>query len=100
MKYWIQYLVVKHFLLFIIFFISSGKFATVKRCVEKISGNEFAAKFIRKRRSNGRMGQKLEDINREIQILKEIKHENIIILLDVFDNGNEVILVLELSVNY
>jgi death-associated protein kinase len=46
------------------------------------------------------MGQKLEDINREIQILKEIKHENIIILLDVFDNGNEVILVLELSVNY
>jgi death-associated protein kinase len=46
------------------------------------------------------MGQKLEDINREIQILKEIKHENIIKLFDVFDNRNEVILVLELSVNY
>jgi len=55
-----------------------------------------AAKFIRKRRSTGRMGQKIEDINREIEILREIEHENIIKLLEVFDNGNEVILVLEL----
>ncbi|XP_054159543.1 death-associated protein kinase 2-like [Oppia nitens] len=76
--------------------IGSGKFATVRRCVERETNNEFAAKFIRKRSSTGRMGQTVDDINREIDLLRQINHKNIIKLYDVFDCGNEVIIVLEL----
>ena len=42
------------------------------------------------------MGQTLEDINREIELLNEIKHKNIVKLYEVFECGNEIVLILEL----
>ena len=78
------------------FLIFRGQFATVKRCRHKASGEEYAAKFIRKRRGGGRRGAKMEDIQKEIHILSEISHANIIKLYDVFETTREVILVLEL----
>ena len=38
----------------------------------------------------------LEDIQREVQILTEINHDNVIQLYEVYENKQEVILVLEL----
>uniref|UniRef100_A0A3Q2V5C5 Death-associated protein kinase 1 n=1 Tax=Haplochromis burtoni TaxID=8153 RepID=A0A3Q2V5C5_HAPBU len=58
---------------------------------------EFAAKFIKKRRSkSSRRGVTREDIEREVNILKEIQHPNVIALHEVFENKAEVILILEL----
>lgn len=68
----------------------------MKRCRERQTGNEYAAKFIRKRRGGGRRGAKLEDIQREIEILTEANHRNIINLYEVFETNREVILILEL----
>ncbi|CAB1322497.1 unnamed protein product, partial [Coregonus sp. 'balchen'] len=76
-----------------------GQFAVVKKCRERSSGLEYAAKFIRKRRSkSSRRGVTREDIEREVSILKEIQHPNTITLHDVFENKTDVILILELLV--
>uniref|UniRef100_A0AAR2KBH9 non-specific serine/threonine protein kinase n=1 Tax=Pygocentrus nattereri TaxID=42514 RepID=A0AAR2KBH9_PYGNA len=81
---------------FLLFF-SSGQFAVVRKCRKKSTCHEYAAKFIKKRRSkSSRRGVTKEDIEREVGILKEIQHPNVITLHDVFENKNEVILILEL----
>ncbi|KAK2845560.1 hypothetical protein Q7C36_010414 [Tachysurus vachellii] len=77
--------------------LGSGQFAVVKKCRKKITGQEYAAKFIKKRRSkSSRRGVSKEDIEREVSILKQIQHPNVITLHDVFENKSEVILILEL----
>ncbi|KAK8380306.1 hypothetical protein O3P69_016726 [Scylla paramamosain] len=78
--------------------IGSGQFAVVRRCVEKATCNEYAAKYIRKRRvASSRRGLPLEAIAREVRVLQRLdKHQNIISLHQVFDNGQHMILVLEL----
>lgn len=69
----------------------------VKKCREKSTGQQFAAKFIKKRRMKcSRRGVSREDIEREVGILKEIRHPNVITLHDVFENKTDVILILEL----
>uniref|UniRef100_A0A493U3E6 Death associated protein kinase 1 n=1 Tax=Anas platyrhynchos platyrhynchos TaxID=8840 RepID=A0A493U3E6_ANAPP len=73
------------------------KFAVVKKCREKNTGQQFAAKFIKKRRTkSSRRGVSREDIEREVSILKEIRHPNVITLHDVYENKTDVILILEL----
>ncbi|NWV03248.1 DAPK1 kinase, partial [Ptilonorhynchus violaceus] len=75
----------------------SGQFAVVKKCREKSTGQQFAAKFIKKRRTkSSRRGVSREDIEREVGILKEIRHPNVITLHDVYENKTDVILILEL----
>ncbi|XP_061135012.1 death-associated protein kinase 1 isoform X2 [Syngnathus typhle] len=77
--------------------LGSGQFAVVRRCRQRSTGAEFAAKFIKKRRSkSSRRGVTREDIEREVNILKEIQHPNIITLHEVFENKADVILILEL----
>ncbi|KAJ8005494.1 hypothetical protein DPEC_G00118540 [Dallia pectoralis] len=77
--------------------LGSGQFAVVKKCHERSSGLEYAAKFIRKRRSkSSRRGVAREDIEREVNILKEIQHPNVITLYNVFENKADIILILEL----
>ena len=79
---------------------SSGQFAVVKRVRELSTGEEFAAKFVRKKKCiAGKRGLKREEILREADILSELApHPNIITLHDVFENKHEIILVLELYV--
>ncbi|NXG62582.1 DAPK1 kinase, partial [Hemiprocne comata] len=75
----------------------SGQFAVVKKCREKSTGQQFAAKFIKKRRTkSSRRGVSREDIEREVGILKEIRHPNVITLHDVYESKTDVILILEL----
>uniref|UniRef100_A0A4W4G5V2 non-specific serine/threonine protein kinase n=1 Tax=Electrophorus electricus TaxID=8005 RepID=A0A4W4G5V2_ELEEL len=77
--------------------LGSGQFAIVRKCREKSTGVEYAAKFIKKRRlSSSRRGVSREEIEREVNILREIQHSNIITLHDIFENKTDVILILEL----
>ncbi|KAM8973622.1 death-associated protein kinase 2 [Pelodytes ibericus] len=77
--------------------LGSGQFAIVKRCQEKKSAVNYAAKFIKKRQSRAsRRGVTLEEIEREVNILREIKHPNIVTLHDVYENKTDVVLILEL----
>ncbi|KRZ49734.1 Death-associated protein kinase dapk-1, partial [Trichinella nativa] len=77
---------------------SSGQFAVVKRCEEKATGCQFAGKFIKKRLFNSsQRGAKRSDIQREIDVLREIGgHPNVISLHQVFETELEIILILEL----
>ena len=69
----------------------------MRRLTHKTSGNEYAGKFIRKRRVKAsRRGAPREDIEREVHILTNIDHKNIVKLYEVYENKQEVILVLEL----
>ena len=81
--------------------IGSGQFALVRRCVEKSTSREYAAKFVRKRRKNSksRLGLPRERILQEIEILEEIRHPNIIDIHQVFETDKEIIIILELYVN-
>ncbi|NWZ99632.1 DAPK3 kinase, partial [Nesospiza acunhae] len=75
----------------------SGQFAIVKKCREKSTGLEFAAKFIKKRQSRAsRRGVSREEIEREVSILQQILHANIVKLHDIFENKTDVVLILEL----
>ncbi|KAK1789870.1 hypothetical protein P4O66_015750 [Electrophorus voltai] len=77
--------------------LGSGQFAIVKRCKEKSTGVEYAAKFIKKRQSRAsRRGVRRDDIEREVDILQQLQHPNIISLHDVYENRTDVVLVLEL----
>ncbi|KAF3817895.1 hypothetical protein GH733_013744 [Mirounga leonina] len=80
--------------------LGSGQFAVVKKCREKSTGLQYAAKFIKKRRTkSSRRGVSREDIEREVSILKEIQHPNVITLHEVYENKTDVILILELGLH-
>uniref|UniRef100_A0A4W2I758 Death-associated protein kinase 2 n=5 Tax=Bovinae TaxID=27592 RepID=A0A4W2I758_BOBOX len=77
--------------------LGSGQFAIVKKCREKSTGLEYAAKFIKKRQSPAsRRGVCREEIEREVSILRQVLHPNVITLHDVFENRTDVVLILEL----
>uniref|UniRef100_A0A6I8MXN6 Death-associated protein kinase 2 n=1 Tax=Ornithorhynchus anatinus TaxID=9258 RepID=A0A6I8MXN6_ORNAN len=77
--------------------LGSGQFAIVKKCRERSSGAEFAAKFIKKRQSRAsRRGVRREEIEREVSILHQVLHPNVIKLHDVYENRTDVVLILEL----
>ncbi|XP_066448382.1 death-associated protein kinase 2 isoform X1 [Eleutherodactylus coqui] len=77
--------------------LGSGQFAIVKKCKEKKTGTDYAAKFIKKRQSRAsRRGVTREEIEREVNILRDIQHPNIITLQDVYENKTDVVLILEL----
>uniref|UniRef100_A0A452DNH7 Death-associated protein kinase 2 n=1 Tax=Capra hircus TaxID=9925 RepID=A0A452DNH7_CAPHI len=77
--------------------LGSGQFAIVKKCREKSTGLEYAAKFIKKRQSPAsRRGVCRVEIEREVSILRKVLHPNVITLHDVFENRTDVVLILEL----
>ncbi|NWW72163.1 DAPK3 kinase, partial [Climacteris rufus] len=75
----------------------SGQFAIVKKCRERSTGLEYAAKFIKKRQSRAsRRGVRREEIEREVAILQQVLHANIVQLHDIYENKTDVVLILEL----
>lgn len=77
--------------------LGSGQFAIVRKCYEKRARVEFAAKFIKKRQVRAsRRGVRREEIEREVHILQQIQHPNVITLHDVYENKTDVVLILEL----
>lgn len=80
--------------------LGSGSYAEVKLCKEKVSGKLFAMKFInRDIMKKDKLGKqsKLDDIKREIAIMKKLNHPNVLRLYEVMDdpNMNKLFLVLE-----
>ncbi|GCB67749.1 serine/threonine-protein kinase 17B-like [Scyliorhinus torazame] len=70
-----------------------GKFAVVKKCIEKATGKEYAAKFLKKRR---RGLDCKADILHEIAVLDETKsNPRVVDLYEVYETTNEIILILE-----
>ncbi|KAG2458948.1 ST17B kinase, partial [Polypterus senegalus] len=70
-----------------------GKFAVVKRCIEKSTGKDYAAKFLKKRR-RGRDCR--AEIIHEVAILEMARwNTRIISLHEVYETDHEIILVLE-----
>lgn len=77
--------------------IGSGQFAVVKKCVEKSTKSEFAAKFMKKKRAkSSRRGVSTEQILQEATVLRKAMHHGVIYLHEVFETSAEFTLVLEL----
>ncbi|XP_054248423.1 serine/threonine-protein kinase DCLK2 isoform X7 [Indicator indicator] len=72
--------------------IGDGNFAVVKECVERSTGKEFALKIIDKNKCCG----KEHLIENEVSILRQVKHPNIIMLIEEMDTPAELYLVMEL----
>ena len=68
-----------------------GHYGVVRKCMDRESKEWYAIKSIRKAKVS-----KIEVLKREIQILKEVKHPNIIELIDVFEDSKYLHLVTEL----
>jgi calcium-dependent protein kinase len=68
-----------------------GHYGVVRKCQERSTGLWFAIKSIRKRKVG-----KIEVLKREIEILKEVNHPNIINLHEVYEDEKYLHLVTEL----
>ncbi|XP_020913072.1 serine/threonine-protein kinase 17A isoform X1 [Exaiptasia diaphana] len=78
--------------------IGRGQYAVVRRCTQKSTGLQFAAKFVRKRRK----GQDCRsEVWHEVEVLSAVntpyQHTKIVTLHEVFETRNELILILELA---
>ncbi|XP_074670200.1 death-associated protein kinase 2-like isoform X1 [Strix aluco] len=77
--------------------LGSGHFGVVKRCRERSTGTFYAAKFVKTRRCRGsRLGLERAQVEREVAILRQLDHPNIMRLHDLFASRAEMVLVLEL----
>jgi len=72
--------------------LGSGTFATVRAAKEKATGAKYAIKIIDKKA----MGPKQDMMMREVEILKAVKHPNIIKLKELFESPAKLYLVMEL----
>jgi serine/threonine protein kinase len=68
----------------------------VKKGVNKESGDAFAIKIIEKTAGE----EELQLLQREIDIMKKLKHKNIISLEEVYDEPDYIYLVMELYVAF
>ncbi|CAF3896745.1 unnamed protein product [Rotaria sp. Silwood2] len=73
--------------------LGKGAFSIVRRCIQKSSGQEFAAKIINTKKLSTRDHQKLE---REARICRQLKHPNIVRLHDSIAEENFHYLVFDL----
>jgi len=69
-----------------------GGFSIVKKGIRKASGEVFAVKIIEKNQA----GEELQLLQREIDIMRKLKHKNIIALEEVFDENDHIYLAMEL----
>lgn len=72
--------------------IGSGYVASVKECIDRTTGERFAVKSICK--SDSRVDQ--TDLHREVKLLQETEHENIVRLVDVYEDLEYLHLVTDL----
>lgn len=61
-----------------------GRFGTVFKCTEKKTGLKLAAKFVCTRRSEDR-----ENVEREVDIMKQLQHRRLLQLYDAYDDGKD-----------
>lgn len=68
-----------------------GHYGVVRKCMHRESGRWYAIKSIRKSKVS-----KIEVLKREIEILKEVRHPNIIELIEVYEDERYLHLITEL----
>ncbi|RMX44252.1 hypothetical protein pdam_00005282 [Pocillopora damicornis] len=67
-----------------------GRFSVVKKSVEKATGQEYAAKLVKKRM----VGK--EEVEDEIYLLRRLKHPNLSGFIDAFDTTKNFVIIVEL----
>eukprot|EP01114_Cavostelium_apophysatum_P005410 TRINITY_DN1635_c0_g1_i1.p1 TRINITY_DN1635_c0_g1~~TRINITY_DN1635_c0_g1_i1.p1 ORF type:complete len:642 (+),score=120.86 TRINITY_DN1635_c0_g1_i1:150-2075(+) len=72
--------------------IGQGSYGKVKVATHKDTGDRFAVKILRKDRI-----QDLDRVRREIDIMKEVDHPNIVKLIEVIETEEDINLVMELG---
>jgi len=73
---------------------ASGNFSVVKRCKDRETGKEYALKIIDKKLVEG----KEEMIETECEILRRVKHPNIVSMIETFDTDDKLYLIMDLCV--
>ena len=68
-----------------------GKFGEVKKCKENSSGRILAAKVITTHKD-----QDKKDVQKEIEIQKELRHPKILQIYDAFQSKRQMCIVMEL----
>lgn len=75
----------------------SGHFGQVREVCERATGILWAGKFLKLQRGAGsRLGLERAIVEREVEILQSLQHQNIMALKDVFESKAEVVLIVEL----
>ncbi|KAM9781191.1 serine/threonine-protein kinase DCLK1-like isoform 3-T3 [Syngnathus typhle] len=72
--------------------LGDGNFAVVHECAERSTGRHYALKIINKGKCRG----KEHMIQNEVAILRQVKHPNIVLLIEEVDTYSELYLVMEL----
>jgi serine/threonine protein kinase len=74
--------------------LGKGAFATVFKLATKMDGKHYAAKELEKKRviKNGRLDQRLDN---EMQIMKSIRHENIVQYINYMDHAEHLYIIME-----
>ncbi|XP_071822241.1 myosin light chain kinase, smooth muscle-like [Apostichopus japonicus] len=70
--------------------LGKGRFGTVNKCVEKSSKKVLAAKHITANNDRDR-----QEVEHEIEIMKVLQHPRLLQLYDAFDNGKNMVMILE-----
>uniref|UniRef100_V9KRC3 Death-associated protein kinase 2 n=1 Tax=Callorhinchus milii TaxID=7868 RepID=V9KRC3_CALMI len=77
--------------------LGNGHFGVVRRCRDRVTGEGFAAKFVKLRHSrSSRRGVDPEQMEKEIRLLHEAQHIHVITLRHVFHSHTHTVLILEL----
>ncbi|KAA0710201.1 Death-associated protein kinase 2 [Triplophysa tibetana] len=77
--------------------LGSGHFGQVREVRERASDVLWAGKFLKLKRGAGsRLGLERKSVEKEVEILQSLQHQNIMGLKDVFESKAEVVLIIEL----
>ncbi|KAK6200488.1 kinase-like domain-containing protein [Scheffersomyces amazonensis] len=76
--------------------IGQGAFATVKKAIERSTGKSFAVKIINRRKALNTGGGALDGVDRELSILRELDHPNIVALKAFYEDMDNYYIVMEL----
>ncbi|XP_051527853.1 death-associated protein kinase 2-like isoform X1 [Myxocyprinus asiaticus] len=77
--------------------LGSGHFGQVREVRERATGVLWAGKFLKLKRGAGsRLGLERKSVEKEVEILQGLQHQNIMAIKDVFENRTEVVLIIEL----
>ncbi|KAI1901493.1 hypothetical protein AGOR_G00035000 [Albula goreensis] len=77
--------------------LGSGHFGQVRAVQERATGVRWAGKFLKVRKcASSRLGLERRTVEREVEILQALQHNNIMALKDVFESRAEVVLIVEL----
>lgn len=74
--------------------IGQGAFATVKKTIERSTGKSYAVKIINRRKAL-KNGESMEGVNRELSILRQLDHPNIVYLKSFYEDIDNYYLVME-----